>query len=174
MLPVGLYGTRRVFSLSASNHSAIQRERAKHCCPVLPVWEQTQNEADLFMRNEKWWCMFSPLLLLISFQVQCHAIWTLWCKDYSVCPAGCVSWPSHTNTLLFGRLQKKMKGGIFTHWLHSDNVCVVKQKCVKSGFWCAAEIAGTWMENCNDKPFTLIYWARFVSWVAKISRENSF
>lgn len=161
---MGLYGTRGVFSLSASNHSAIQRE------PMKP-----QNEINLFMRNEKWWCMFFPLLLMISFQVQCHAMWTLWCKDYSVCPAGCGSWLSHTNALLFGRLQKKMKGGIFTHWLHSDNVCVVKQKCVKSGFWCAAEIAGMWMkENCNVKPFTLIYRARFVSRVARISRELSF
>jgi len=34
MLPVGLYGTRRVFSLSASIHSAIQREpnTAVQCC----------------------------------------------------------------------------------------------------------------------------------------------
>lgn len=72
MLPVGLYGTLRVFSLSASNHSSIQS--AKHCRPVLPVWEQTPSEAGSVYG--KWKIMVyvfpSSAYVFILGEMSCH------------------------------------------------------------------------------------------------------
>ncbi len=67
---------------------------------------QPQNDAELFMRNEKLWCTcFSPPAY--DFISGVMVMWTLWSKDYSICPAGCGLWPSHTNASLFSHLQKK-------------------------------------------------------------------
>ncbi len=94
---MGFYGTQRGASLPPT----IQPYRASRTL-------QPQNDADLFMRNEKWWCIcFSPASAydLISGVM---VMWTLWSKDYSVCPAGCGLWPSHTNASLCNHLQRRL------------------------------------------------------------------